>query len=330
MVLGKKRKHHFLPKTYLKNFSDKNGDIWTYRLEQANNPFRVRYEEAGHIRDYYAEPSLKDGIDHNRLEDHFSENVEAHWPSIVNLIERGADLSPTQVTNLISFVILQRVRVPALRDFVELSLANMVRLRTMELEASGELPPAPEVLRTNGRTDWEKISFAIDPHRSLLSLPHLATGMADVIDSLGFSILQNTTNLSFITTDNPVCYYTPSKKKQFRPYTISGIGTPLELLFPITRDLCLVGQSHLRRTFGSNGIFYIEIKTTKEVADINDTLSRFAYQFAYTNDHANAGVIQKHAHFAPVPCFSSNDLGHHFVEFSFGPRPNKPKWSPSV
>ena len=324
-----KRKHHFLPKCYLKNFADLDKKIWAYRLEDPACPFQRKYENFGHIRDYYSQLKPDGTTDYNLLEDFFDDNVESYWPTLITQIEYKETLSPDQVMSLLKFMIAQRLRVPATRDLIELCLAHHVKSVAEHLDSVGSLPQAPDGLQKDGKMDWDKIIVTIDPRQSLHRLVDLASSMSPILDNIGYTIILNNTNIPFITSDNPVCYYTPKNNKTFRPYTLTSLNHPIELVFPLTDKMCLLGLSSLKETFGHDGLSYTEARNKISILDINDTISRFAYQFAYSKSLDNGEIIRRHSNVAPVPNFSSVRTGskvYNAPQIVFGERPKKPKW----
>jgi hypothetical protein len=55
-------------------------------------------------------------------------------------------------------------------------------------------------------------------------------GLGELISTLGFGVIRNNSNLPFITSDNPVIWFDPSKKKnEILPYTI----TPQSPIFEV-------------------------------------------------------------------------------------------------
>lgn len=328
-IILKKRKHHIVPRCYLKNFAAGDGNIWTYRLDSPAKPFSTNYKNVGHIRDYYTQPKPGGAIDYNLLENLFDETVEQKWSYLVELIVNKENLSPEQMDDVVTFLMLQRVRVPAARDMIEAILANGVRMTGQMLEAQGELPLAPSPLMTNDGLDWDRIDVAIDPHKSIHAMVNLVQGMGIVLDAMGYVALQNSTDLPFITSDNPICYYIPTKNKDFRPYTLRLPDSPVELIFPITHNIVLIGQNILKGQFDVEGLLYGDIDDVNEVKDINNTIARFAYENVYSSTQDNADIIVQHAEYTPVPKFTSlpgPDGIYQIIETVFGPRSRKPKW----
>ena len=112
-----KKKHHYIPVSYLKVFCDNDGMLTVYRKEAPEEPFRKRPDDVAFHKFYYAQPLADGGRDTNRLEDRFSE-LEGKWPSIVEAMAIREFVN-NSLEDICAFVALQRARVPAAREAVE-------------------------------------------------------------------------------------------------------------------------------------------------------------------------------------------------------------------
>lgn len=166
------KKHHYVPVTYLRRFTDGDGLLWVYRKDDPSRPFRQRPESTGFENHYYSQVG-DDGVrDDSRLEALFSE-MESPWPATVEALADRQRVFAT-ASSIILFLALMRVRGPAFRDAVEIHLSNVVRVQAQILNDAGRLPPPPA-----GHEDlFEKMQIAIDPHQSLVA-------MADALSTIG-------------------------------------------------------------------------------------------------------------------------------------------------
>jgi len=77
-------------------------------------------------------------------------------------------------------------------------------------------------------------------------MPELAKGFGVVLDQLGFEVIHNETDVIFLTSDNPVVYFDPSvQEARALPYRVQPPYGSIELLFPISADICLRGRTGL-------------------------------------------------------------------------------------
>lgn len=110
-----------------------------------------------------------------------------------------------------------RVRFPAIRDSIELMLAEQVRSEILKLDAAGKLPPMPPEI-SNLHDD---IEIPIDPHMSIHAMASMMKGFAEIADAIGLEVIENKTDIPFISSDNPLVIYDPAIAEPFlRPYEI--------------------------------------------------------------------------------------------------------------
>ena len=233
------KKHHYVPVTYLRRFTDAGGLLWVYRKDDPSRPFRQRPESTGFETHYYSQLS-EDGVrDDSRFEALFSE-MESPWPAIVDALAARERVFPA-ASSIIPFLALMRVRGPAFRDAAELHLSNVVHVRAQILNDAGRLPPPPE-----GHEDlFAKMEIAIDPHQSLVAIADGLSTIGNFLAALSYDVLHNESGVPFLTSDNPVMYYDPSlTDRQMLPYTVRPPHGRVELLFPVTpRDVTPVSSS---------------------------------------------------------------------------------------
>jgi hypothetical protein len=219
-----------------------------------------------------------------------------------------------------------RVRVPAARDMVEVSLAERVKATTQLLDRQGKLPPKPK-----GHEDiLDHLSVAIDPHMSMHAMPDLARGFGLVLDHLGFEVLHNKTDVSYLTSDNPVVCFDPTLPEgRVLPYQIRPPHGSIELLFPVDAETVLRGDTGLRRA-GPRSLRHVLLTDRQEAKRINRFVARFGYRFVFARDRSHHALIVKHAGTSPVirviSALSPSGRMYMQSECVFGPRPTKPKW----
>lgn len=319
---NQKKKHHYTPVTYLKGFTDSTGRVFAFRKDKPEAALHKLPEDIGFENYYYSQPLPNGGRDNNTLEDFFS-TIESPWPQIIERLrtrtETGGDFLP-----LITFLMLQRVRVPCARDAVELKLAAVMKASARVLDRMGKLPPKPA-----GHDDiLDKLEVLIDPHKSLEAMMHLATGFERVVSALTFEVLHNETGLDFLTSDNPVAVFDPSVAEvQMQPYRLRRDLRSIELLFPLTSRLMLRGTAGLRF---KSGVTHGTIASDQEIKRMNRLGAKFAYRIVFASSEDHSPLIRKHAAHSPVSKlehWQEGKVGEMTMQTSvFGPRPTKPKW----
>jgi len=137
----KKKRHHYIPKSYLKFFCDNSGQVLVYRKDDPCKAISLSPDNIGFHKYYYSQPRPDGGKDYNALEDLFS-SIEDKWPGIVDRIHRRENVNDS-LEEIFQFMGLQRARVPASRDVTEKIQAEDVMAEARQLDAEGKLSPKP-------------------------------------------------------------------------------------------------------------------------------------------------------------------------------------------
>jgi hypothetical protein len=323
--MNDKKRHHFVPVTYLENFTAPSGKIFTLMKDPPHSFISPKPSAIGFERYYYSQPLADGGQDNNALENAFSE-IEFHWPEIIRKLQHQVPLGNIE-TYLYEFLAMLRVRVPATRDMVELSLAAQVKAEVLNLIDSGAAPPPPPGF------DFEKQGgVAIDPHRSLRAMKEMTQAFANVIGHIRFEVVHNETAIPYITSDNPVAYFDPDKNtRQLQPYNVLPGRRRIELVFPLTRNMMLRGHSDFFLKDPSDKIRHRFTDNKSEVKRHNALLSRFAYRLVFGSQPDMKAIAEKYQSVAPIlktttiPVAGGRYLQQQWV---FGKRPSKLKWAP--
>jgi hypothetical protein len=319
-----KKRHHYVPKAYLRSFCDNTGRVLLYRKDDPSRAISLSPDNAALQGRYYSQPTPDGGTDHNALEDCFSK-VEEKWPGLVDRLHRQENVNDS-LLEIFGFMLLQRARVPASRDVAERILAETVKLEARALDAAGQLPPKPE-----GFADiLDHVEVAIDPHQSIHAIPHMIRGFGQVFDKMGFIALRNKTDVDFLASDNPVVWFDPSvPDTDLQPYVLRP-GGPVMLIFPVSPSCVIVGDSSARDGFVTDGMGMADLSDTHLAKVINRQVCRFSYEAVFAQKTGHEKLIQKHAVLSPVPEFKKvpREKGE-IVAFQmiFGRRERKPKWT---
>lgn len=318
-----KKCHHYVPKAYLKAFCDNTGKVLVYRKDDPSKAIPLSPDNTGFHKYYYSQPTPDGGKDHNALEACFSK-IEEKWPGIVDRLHRQESVNES-LEDIFQFMALQRARVPASRDVAEKMLAETVKAEARILDAAGQLPPKPE-----GYEDiLDHIEVPINPHQSIHAMVHMIQGFGQVFDRMGFFALRNKTNVTFLTSDNPVIWFDPSvQDADPQPYVLRP-GGPVMLLFPVSPSLVIVGDSARRDEFVVEGLGMADLSETHLAKVINRQVCRFSYEAVFAQKTGHEKLIQKHAALSPIPRFNRVSRGKgEIVTFQmvFGKRERKPKW----
>jgi hypothetical protein len=199
-----KKRHHYLPKAYLKFFCNEQGMVRVYLKDQPGKAILQSPNSVGFHKYFYSQPLPEGGLEHETLEDLFSE-IEAKWPPIVERLREKQDIDDS-LEDIFAFMALQRARVPASRDATEKVDAETVKSIMRVLDAAGKLPPKPERFEDI----LDRVEVSIDPHRSIQAMLNVLQGIGQLFDRIGIGALHNATDVPFLTSDNPVVWFDPS------------------------------------------------------------------------------------------------------------------------
>ncbi|WP_426390347.1 DUF4238 domain-containing protein [Variovorax sp. R-27] len=317
------KRHHYVPKAYLKAFCDPQGKLRVYRKDCPAEPLYQVPDATQFRKYYYSQPIPEGGQDNNALEAVFSE-IESHWPETVAKLHQRGDVND-RLENIFQFMALQRVRVPASRDAAEAMLAQTVKDTMKVMLANGKLPPPPPGLENLP----DLVQVSIDPHQSIHSMVAMMQGMGQLFSMVGFAAVHNETERPFLTSDNPVLWFDPSLSfEEQRPYTIQP-GGPVFLVFPVSPKLALVGSTHYKEVFRVHGLQHSDVPDTEMVDHINAMVCRFAYEAVISQSLGQEDVIAAFAGVSPVHEAVPIPLAKGMVtihRYAFGPRAAKPKW----
>jgi hypothetical protein len=316
------KRHHFVPKAYLKAFCDAKGRLLVYRKDSPSTPLHVAPDATQFRRYYYSQPTPGGGWDNNSLETVFS-NVETGWSETVARLGLREDVND-RLENIFMFMALQRARVPAMRDAAEAMMAQAVKDSMQVMLKSGRLPPPPPGLKL------EDVQVAIDPHQSIHAMVRILEGTGELFGTVGLSAVHNGTGRPFLTSDNPVIWFDPTLPfEEQRPYTVDRDNGHVLLFFPVSPTVALMGSSAHKEIYGRHGLLHGDVPDVLWVDRMNAQVCRFAYEAVIASASGNEALIAEHADVSPVheavniPTATGAATLH---RMAFGPRSPKPKY----
>jgi Protein of unknown function (DUF4238) len=319
-----KKRHHYVPKTYLEGFTDDQGFLWVGRKDDPNKPLKLKPENTAFSKYYYSQ-TLENGDRDNRMEDFFG-LIESQWPALRLKLVQSEKITPTEGGLLWQILGSQRVRVPAARDMMEEVLAHEAMVGLRQLDEAGELPPYPE-----GFPDIvDQVRIAIDPQKSIEGMGQMMRAFKWLIGRVGFEVLHNETESDFLTSDNPVSIFDSSVlEKVMRPYVVAPECQTIELLYPVNCRTLIRGRSALAQRHSERGPKHVKLKDESEVRRINRLTAKFAYELLIASNAAHSGLLRAYADVSPV---IENSIGWKGgtqsgpLIMTFGNRPEKRKW----
>ena len=320
-----KKRHHFVPATYLRRFVDPEGFVNVVRKAEHTVNLRSKPTETGFRNFYYSQPVVGGPQNNNALEDLFSK-FEETWPQIAQSLESNESAN-SALSGLMTFIGFQRVRVPAFRDAIEQAMAHYARSGFDQLRLAGALPPPPPEFPDL----MDHVAITIDPHQSIHGMTALLRQLGPILDSFGYSIIHNESEFEFITSDNPVSYYTSSLASgEMAPYLLIP-RRRWELVFPISPKTAVFGCTADRSRFRVHGLRHLRCRSASRVRDMNEVIARFAYEAYFSRAALPQSFTGRFAQQSPVlapdfPGFGPDN--YTMPRFVFGERKGLMKWKP--
>ena len=183
------------------------------------------------INHYYRQEWAPLGVDPNIMEKGLGEWLETHAKkSIDRLIHAPAMLTEQERTTLLSYLELQRIRVPRQFDMVK-TLMRETLLRNMPSEAASEIHAG-------------RASLTIEKPARFEYIRTLVGGLFPWFGVMKWEICQAEEGASFVTTDSPLSLYNPATPPPAEP-GLALAGT--KVFFPLdSRRVLLLRHSEYR------------------------------------------------------------------------------------
>jgi hypothetical protein len=311
------KRHHFVSVTYMNGFTDDAGKIRVYRSEAPEEPIHVKPAAIGFEKYYYSKDRPEGGEEHHELEDLWAA-IEEVWPATLRAV-RARRLSPAISFNVLGMVAIMKTRVPAARDRNSLLMAAELRASMEALERIGKLPTEYQIYA--GKLDT--VPVAANPKRTLAKIFEEMKEIGDLYFRMGFEVFHNSSDLPFITSDNPVCFYNPVDFIHRRsPYDLEA---DVELIFPLDAHTALRGNSKLKPV--NQIVRHRQVRDASAVRRLNRTIAQFGYRYVIAADRSSDDLAGLYAQCCPTVEIEVRPEGDEGRDIKiiwrhvFGPRP---------
>jgi len=246
----KKRRHHYLPQFYLRNFVDQHpkGKLWVYTKDAES--FRAASPRDLAVEKDYHTVVRRDGVvDRNTMEDTVAslENIAA---PVIQKILRGAALSFDDYQIFALFISQLFLRVPARRNAVARMMSEMLKqmskrfaenkesyladYRRFETDTGDNSDADPECVREFILSDDYDIT--VDSSAALgASLGAIGT-VVNWLVRMNWVFVRASGRFRFLTCDNPVFYCDPTLPPN--PWRGAGLANPgVEVSCPLSPNV---------------------------------------------------------------------------------------------
>ena len=256
---NEKKTQHYVPKFYLRNFTDKKNCISTYIYSKDKFIKNASFDSVANEEYFYG----KDLVIEKALS-----VMEGEWAKSFEIIIKNneQDYSNKEVAKIIddiyTFIGFQLSRTLKIYDSqIDLKnfLTNYITAKSSSIEAAN--------------SSLKK--YFPDNFNPMLVPMQIAFFVKNLFRDLTPIILYNKTNIDFITSDNPVILYNRflANKNYKGNYGLGAKG--LCLLLPLSPDILLCLYDH-KIYFPTDNHNYYE-PTTENVLEINKLICRNAY-----------------------------------------------------
>jgi hypothetical protein len=288
------RKHHFLPKFYLRGFTEDDKTIIQFEKTTGRN-YGVSINDAAAIRDYH-ELDHEDFVDPNALEKELAKIESLLSQNLSNVIRAGIVGTESNM-RLAELVALLRVRVPTFKNYIENSLREIVRSTGKIMDRKGALPPRPKGYEDE--STFDKMNIEISNWKCLEFMFMLAADpdLIKIFIEMRPTILRAPMGTNFITGDQPVAVYSPVASQE-DVYGFGLIDKRTEVTLPLSKDTIV-------RYDWADGDSGERIATAEEVEEYNRRTIVMAEQLVFASS-CNVEInnsIAKYSH-----CFAGIDL----------------------
>jgi len=290
-----KKRHHFIPKFYLKGFCDQRGMIWAYHKKEPNIiPHCQKPENTAFVKRFYTIYFDNGTIDTNTFEDALAD-IETPAANALKALVSCKELSSDDRKKLSLLFSCMYVRTPSYRAFYErqhntelnmLAEANATNKecfrqwwadnhRNINNES---LPNDIEQIRQDILND--EYQLEIHPNYSLYIMGKLIDSSEPLFASMKWIIIKAPENLYFLTSDNPIIVINPNHTGFYSP---SLLMKDTRVFVPISKEIGLLmirtDEEKLDNQFVSENSVFVE--------EINKAITLYAAKFIYYHEKSD-------------------------------------------
>jgi hypothetical protein len=209
-------KDHFTAQTYLKHFATKSNDVWVYDKETLSvalrEPKAICYERGWSDNPYFQE---------DRLLEEYLKIYENRWNEAVKLFCAGSVTSEEYrfaKEVIAGYVAALTFNTPARIKAGQGSLEHIKKAEIKVLRKNNGLPRPPKGFEHLLENFENKIKVEVDPKFPQAVGASKLYKIAKTLFGSRWLYLRNTTEIPFVTSDNPACLWYPSEMGHAQTY----------------------------------------------------------------------------------------------------------------
>jgi Protein of unknown function (DUF4238) len=283
--------HHYLPQSYLKQFTDpdipekQEPYVWIHSADtkrwKKRAPKNIAYEP-----NYYS-LSVEDGKPNQDLEKLLSQ-IEGNMAKVMkDKIIQQQPLDDQEKATVAQFVALMMKRVPGVHENFEKSASQLIeKIAMMNYQQYSEDPQSLEKFKATyreetGKSDLDDLRLEdLDPKQYTVKVSKsfiVATSFAPllevtrIVDQMGWVFLRTQPPNYFITSDHPFSMVNPYSKSKWYGHGLTF--SDIEVSLPLSREVSFFASWKLKGIGWSNSL------NSAQVSQINIRTMRSASRF---------------------------------------------------
>ena len=275
--MTKPKRQHYIPRVYLKNFTNSNGKVWVYDKELQTLK-ELSTKDTTIEKELYTITDVN-GNKNYFLEDYFGK-IETIANPILNKIINKQVISFEDKTKLSLFIaLLDNRTVASIKDYDKTSCELLTWMKNMRLY-NGEFDSLINNMKCSQEDAKQKIKdvkISLNKETTLKSLIYLAGTFAEYFSLMEWRILYTKNkNCNFITSDNPL-FLLPEKISNDYGYGIATQG--VQKIIPLAYNIILsIGE------VGNIAVHGCVISEKVRVRQINTLSFMSAKRFVISNN----------------------------------------------
>ncbi|MDO8623254.1 MAG: DUF4238 domain-containing protein [archaeon] len=257
----KVRLQHYVPRVYLKNFSEgskKGYYIWVF-----DKKTEKIFQE--NIKNIALEEEFYDTIEEKQITENFLRDIETNFGNAINNLIDGQDLEKLgqdEIEAITEFIAAQMIRTKEVRAEVKDAAKQFLGKFGSQLATNFKTEVEESMKKENLREGHKKIIFE-----------HLET-FKQIIKGKKWILISNKSKFPYWISDNPI-----AECNRYGDAGLDALG--VEIYFPISTKLCLIICDPVAFRLEGNK------KVTKDYRNIireRDLQVRYSTRFVFSNE----------------------------------------------
>lgn len=271
--MGEKNRQHYVPKFYLRNFSDNEKSINSYNLVNSKYIENASIKNMCQRNNFYGEDK--------RVEEFLDKEIERKAANIVRKINAENKMvdNLNEYIHLIQFLLVSEARNLKSAE----SYNNMINYMAKQILSIH--PDTKDIDLTDVTIGIKQpantyIKIALDQTESILDLEPLL-------------IIEKTGSRKFITSDNPLLRYNSLYLQRKYPGGFGLINRGLQLFFPISPSKCILLYDRLAYDIPNvnNGLLYLN--RARDVDKLNELFYLNGYNNIFFNQLTKREYVER-------------------------------------